>query len=105
MNHTEDISPKTIDGIIDINLSEESAIYEIFEELKQRFPDESPKELQNRTKERIKDRVLRGEVSFYIRKDSSNTISEISKEEGIKILDTSEIWSSDRKERFVAYEK
>jgi hypothetical protein len=105
MNRDGDISPKTIEGIIDINIYEESSVFEILQELQQRFPEESADVLRRRTKERIEEKARAGAVAFFRRKRPAETSADISIEEGIERLSNPATWVANWADQLVAYEK
>ena len=70
-----DMSPKTKDGIVDINFHEESHVAEIFRELVQRFGNmESSEHLKSYLVKRIEEKVERNEILFYELDFSTNKI-------------------------------
>jgi hypothetical protein len=105
MNRDGDISPKTIEGIIDINIYEESAVFEILQELEHRFPEVGADVLRRRTKERIEEKARVGAVIFFRRKWPGETIADISVEEGVERLSRQETWVVNWDDQLVAYEK
>ncbi|MBI2517751.1 MAG: hypothetical protein HYV95_12675 [Opitutae bacterium] len=105
MSSPDDASPKTIDGIIDINVHEESAVFEILKELKQRFPHEGAETLRQRTQEKIAEKARSGVVGFFRRKWPAQIITDISAEEGIERLSRPETWVENWDDQLVAYEK
>jgi hypothetical protein len=104
MNRDRDISPKTVEGIIDINIYEESAVFEILRELEHRFPDQSTDALRRRTKDRLEEKARAGVILFFRRKWPAETLTDISVEEGIERLSRPETWVADSEEHLVAYE-
>lgn len=105
MSSFDDASPKTIDGIIDINVHEETPIFGILKELEHRFPNEGTEALRRRTKERIEEKARLGVIRFFRRKWPAETIADLSVEEGIERLSRPETWVENLDDQLVAYEK
>jgi hypothetical protein len=99
-----DISPKSIEGIIDLNLFEETPVFGILQELVQRFPDESDDVLRRRLQERIGMKARAGTIAFF-RRMQTGDITDISVEEGLAHLSRSDVWIENRDDHLIAYEK
>lgn len=99
-----DMSPKTKDGIVDINFHEESHVEEIFRELVQRFGYmESSEHLRSYLVKRIEEKVKRNELLFYEIDFSNNKIIDVTVEYGLERIHCEEVWLSDHQPRLHVY--
>ena len=99
-----DMSPKTKEGIVDINFHEESHVEEILRELIQRFGDmESSEDLRIYLVKIIEERVKRSEILFYELDFSSNKIIDVTVEYGLERIHRAEIWLPDHQPKLHVY--
>ncbi len=88
-----DISPKTKDGIVDINIHEESHVKEILQELIQRFGDEeSVEQLKLYLIEKIQEKAGNKEVLFYEFNYKSNAMVNVSTEYALSRIKIGNVW-------------
>ena len=101
-----DISPTTKGGIVDINIHEESHLQETYQELLQRFEKyESPESLRLFLIKAIERLVDQNQLLFYLYNYTTNTQSDITPEEAVKIINGNEVWSQDNENKLHAYRK
>lgn len=100
-----DITPHDMDAVIDLNVHEESAVFETLSELQQRFPAEQVETLRRRVQQRLEEGARAGRIAFYYRGRREETVIDLSPEQGIKRLSDSRAWSPDWDEYLVAYEQ
>ena len=105
MNDDLDISPKTIEGIISINVCEETALFAILNELEQRFPEIEKNSLREVAQDWLTREAKAGRVGFYYRKWSGDPNAELSTTEGVAIVKRPETWSENWNHCLVAYMK
>tara|TARA_R110002050_G_C8784999_1_gene501577 strand:- start:578 stop:901 length:324 start_codon:yes stop_codon:yes gene_type:complete len=101
----DDGSPTTIDSTIALNIYEESAVFEILQELEHLFPSEGREALRRRITEWIEGKARSGAITFFRRNWPGKTIEELSVEAGIELLYRPETWAVNWDDQFVAYEK
>ncbi|UXD87210.1 hypothetical protein [Thalassolituus hydrocarboniclasticus] len=88
-----DISPKTKEGIVDINIHEESHLEEILCELVQRFGDsESEDVLKQFLIERLELKVKLHEVAFYEIDCATKKFSDVSIDYALERIQSREFW-------------
>ena len=88
-----DISPKTKEGIVDINIHEESHVEEIFRELVQRFGDsESEDMLKQFLIERIELKARLYEVAFYEIDCATPKLCDVSIDDALQRIQSKELW-------------
>jgi len=105
MTSDSDISPKAVEGVIDASLCDESAVFEILQELQLRFPDVTSDAPRRRTNERIEEKGRAGAVAFFRMKWPAETIADFPVEEGIARLSRPETWVANWDDQLVADEK
>jgi hypothetical protein len=103
MTGSQHIPQRTIDSVIDVNISEESPVSLILMELKQHFPDERVEVLQSRAKMRLEAKARSGEICFYRRERPSLEMIDMSIEEGVVQLSQKDNWDFQNENELVAY--
>lgn len=99
-----DMSPKTKEGIVDLNFHEESHVEEIFRELVQRFGNmESSENLRSYLVKIIEEKVKRNELFFYEIDFSNKKIIDVTVEYGLERMHCEEIWLPDHQPRLHVY--
>ncbi len=99
-----DISPKTKQGIVDINIHEESHVGEILHELIQRFGSkEDSDELKNFLVKRIEEKVESNAISFYEYDYTTSHQIDVSAKYGLSRLYGNEVWLSESQPKLHVY--
>ena len=98
-----DISPTDRDGIIDINIFEESALGEILEELQQRLPQTPKAELLQYAQSRIAEKANSGKVGFYLSRWGRESIRDVDTRLALQLLSKESSWESSRDELLFVY--
>lgn len=97
-----DITPHDIDAVIDLNVHEESAVWETVAELAQRFPEEALDTLRRRVRQRLEEGARAGRIAFFVRKRPNGTMEELTREQGLECLPDSKWWCADGDDHLVA---
>lgn len=88
-----DISPKTKEGIVDINIHEESHVEEILRELVQRFGNSDSEDmLKQFLIERLELKVKLHEVAFYEIDCATQKLCDVSIDYALQRIQSKELW-------------
>jgi hypothetical protein len=103
---TMDISPKTKEGIVDINIQEESHVEEILGELIQRFGEqESYAQLKQFLVETLERKLADQEILFYEFNVQLSKENSVSVEYGISKIKGHEVWQESNQPKLHVYYK
>jgi hypothetical protein len=101
-----DISPKTKEGIVDINIQEESHVEEILRELIQRFGDQnSYVQLKQFLVEALERKAAFNEIQFYEFNYQLNQENCVSLEQAISKIKGHEVWFESNQSKLHIYYK
>lgn len=93
----------SVEYVIDISVHEQSALYEILDEVCQRFPDRSRQEHISFISSRLMRRALRGEITFFWWDDRPGT-REVPVTDALALLQIPESWAIDDSQNLAAWE-